>query len=140
MVAALHYMTGVSAGIVAKSTLNFEGTRSNMSREKYYALAEEGFLRAISLDERYVKPMYGLGVLYTFELGRPREAIPYLQRSLSISPDPDTMFVLARSYYMIEAYREAVEVYDRIIGFTKDPVKQNEAQINRQMVLDIIYG
>jgi tetratricopeptide (TPR) repeat protein len=138
--AALHYMAGVSAGIVAKSALNFEGSPGNMTREKYFDLAENGYLRAISLDERYVKPLYGLGLLYTFELGRPREAIPYLQRSLAISPDADTMFVLARSYYMIEAYREAVEVYERIIGFTKDPAKQNEAQINRQRVLDIIYG
>jgi tetratricopeptide (TPR) repeat protein len=138
--AALHYMAGISAGIVAKSALNFEGTRGNMGRDNYYTLAEEGYLRAISLDERYIKPMYGLGVLYTFELGRPQEAIPYLLRCLDISPDVDTMFVLARAYYMIEAYREAAEVYDRIIGFTKDPAKQNEAQINRQMVLDLIYG
>jgi tetratricopeptide (TPR) repeat protein len=133
-------MVGVSAGIVAKSALNFEGTRGNMGRDNYYTLAEEGYLRAIALDERYVRPMYGLGVLYTFELGRPQEAIPYLLRCLDISPDTDAMFVLARAYYMIEAYREAVEVYDRIIGFTKDPAKQNEAQINRQMVLDLIYG
>ncbi|GHV77256.1 hypothetical protein AGMMS49942_20770 [Spirochaetia bacterium] len=129
---ALHYMVGVSAGIMAKSALNF--------KDKYYTLAEEGYLRAISLDERYVRPLYGLGVLYTFELGRSREAIPYLSRSLAISPDVDTMFVLARSYYMIEAYQEAAEVYKQIIGFTKDPVKQNEAQANRQMVLDIIHG
>ncbi|MFP3043515.1 tetratricopeptide repeat protein [Treponema primitia] len=138
--AALHYMVGVSAGIVAKSSLNFEGSSGNLSRDNYYTLAENGYLRAISLDERYVKPMYGLGVLYTFELGRPREAIPYLIRSLAISPDADTMFVLARSYYMIESYREAVAVYERIIDFTKDTEKINEAQMNRQRVLDIIYG
>ncbi|GHV78475.1 hypothetical protein AGMMS49944_02660 [Spirochaetia bacterium] len=138
--AALHYMVGASAGIMAKSALNFGGTRTNMDRDKYFALAEEGYLRAISLDERYVRPMYGLGVLYTFELGRPREAIPYLLRCLDISPDTDTLFVLARSYYMIEAYREAVAVYDRIIKFTKDTAKQNEAQTNRQMVMDLIYG
>ncbi|GHV32915.1 hypothetical protein AGMMS4952_24190 [Spirochaetia bacterium] len=138
--ATLHYLVGVSAGFVAKSTLNFEGMPGNMNRAKYYALAEEGFLRAISLDERYVRPLYGLGVLYAFDLDRPREAIPYLQRSLDISPDVDTMFVLARSFYMIESYREAVAVYDRIIGFTKDPVKVEEAQRNRQVVMDRIYG
>jgi tetratricopeptide (TPR) repeat protein len=137
---ALHNMVGVSAGIMAKSALNFEGTRGNLGRDNYFTLAEEGYLRAISLDERYVRPMYGLAVLYTFELGRPQEAIPYLLRCLNISPDADTMFVLARSYYMIEAYQEAVAVYDRLIDFTKDPVKRNEAQINRQIVLDTIYG
>ncbi|WP_010259206.1 tetratricopeptide repeat protein [Treponema primitia] len=140
MDAALHYMVGVSAGVVAKSSLNFEGNPGNLTRDNYYTLAENGYLRAISLDERYVRPLYGLGVLYAFELDRPREAIPYLMRSLEISPDVDTMFVLARSYYMIEAYREAVAVYERIIDFTKDLEKVNEAQMNRQRILDIIYG
>jgi tetratricopeptide (TPR) repeat protein len=137
---ALHYMVGVSAGIVAKSSLNFEGSPGNLTRDNYFTLSENGYLRAISLDERYVKPLYGLGVLYTFELGRPREAIPYLLRGLEISPDVDTMFVLARSYYMIESYQEAVAVYERIVEFTKDPDKRNEAQSNRQRILDIIYG
>jgi tetratricopeptide (TPR) repeat protein len=138
--AALHYLTGISAGVMAKSSLNFRGSPENMTRENYYALAEDGYLRAISLDERYVSPLYGLGVLYAFELGRPREAIPYLQRSLEISPGVDAMFVLARAYYMIGSYQEAAGVYERIIDFTKDPEKQKEAQINRQLALDRLYG
>jgi tetratricopeptide (TPR) repeat protein len=136
----LHYMTGVSAGIMAKSALNFEGSATTMTKESYYALAEEGYLRAISLDERYVTALYGLGVLYAFELDRSREAIPYLLRSLEISPSADAMFVLARAYYTIGSYREAVEVYDRLIGFTKDPEKQEEARRNRQLALDRLYG
>jgi tetratricopeptide (TPR) repeat protein len=137
--AALHYMTGVSAAVAAKSSLNFEGSLGNLTRAQYFELAENGFLRAIALDERYVRPLYSLGVLYAFDLDRPGEAIPYLQRSLEISPDVDAMFVLARSFYMIQSYREAVAVYDRIISFTRDPVKQNEAQVNRQVVLDRLY-
>jgi tetratricopeptide (TPR) repeat protein len=50
------------------------------------------------------------------------------------------MFVLARAYYAIGSYQEAVEVYDRLIGFTKDPEKQKEAQSNRQLALDRLYG
>jgi tetratricopeptide (TPR) repeat protein len=136
---ALHYLTGVSAGAMAKSSLNFEGSAENMTRENYYALAENGYLRAISLDERYVAPLYGLGVLYAFELERPREAIPYLLRSLEISPEVDAMFVLARAYYMIGSYQEAVAMYERIIDFTGDPEKREEAQINRQLTLDRLY-
>jgi tetratricopeptide (TPR) repeat protein len=137
---ALHYLTGVSAGAMAKSALNFGGGPGNMTRERYYALAEEGYLRAISLDERYVSPLYGLGVLYVFELERPGEAIPYLRRSLDISPGVDAMFVLARACYMIGDYREAAAVYERILGFTRDEAKRKEAQINRQLALDRIYG
>jgi tetratricopeptide (TPR) repeat protein len=138
--ATLHYLTGISAGIVAKSSLNFEGSAGSMTRENDYALSEEGYLRAISLDGTYAPPLYGLGVLYVFELNRPREAVPYLLKRLEISSDVDTMFVLARAYYMLGSYREAVELYDRIIGLTRDPEKQNEAQINRQLALDRIYG
>jgi tetratricopeptide (TPR) repeat protein len=138
--AALHYLTGISAGVMAKSSLNFGGSPENMTRENYYALAEDAYLRAISLDERYVSPLYGLGVLYVFELERPREAIPYLQRSLEISPGVDAMFALARAYYMLGSYEEAVGLYERIIDFTKDPEKRNEAQLNRQLALDRIYG
>jgi tetratricopeptide (TPR) repeat protein len=138
--AALHYQTGISAGIVAKSSLNFDGAPVNMTRENYYALSEEGYLRAISLDGSYAPPLYGLGVLYVFELNRPREAVPYLLKRLEISSDVDTMFVLGRAYYMTGSYREAAELYERIIGLTRDPEKQNEARINRQLALDRIYG
>jgi tetratricopeptide (TPR) repeat protein len=138
--AALHYLTGVSAGVMAKSSLNFEGAPENTARENYYVLAEDAYLRAISLDSGYVLPLYGLGVLYAFELERPRDAIPYLLRRLEIGPDVDAMFVLARSYYMLGSYQDAVTVYERIIGFTQDAEKRNEAQINRQLALDRIYG
>jgi tetratricopeptide (TPR) repeat protein len=138
--ATLHYLTGVSAGVMAKSSLNFGGSPENMTRENYYALAESGYLRAISLDDRYALPLYGLGVLYAFELERPRDAIPYLLRRLEISPDVEAMFVLARSYYMIGSYRDAVTVYERIIDFTQDAEKRNEAQLNRQLAMDRIYG
>jgi hypothetical protein len=62
-----------------------------------------------------------------------------LLKSLGISPDADTMFVLARAYVMIESYTEAVKVYENIVSFTKDPDKRNEAQVNRQLVLDRLY-
>jgi tetratricopeptide (TPR) repeat protein len=137
---ALHYLAGVSAGVMAKSSLSFPGAAANQDRKRYYALAEEGYLRAISLDDRYVAPLYGLGVLYAFELERPGEAVPWLLRSLEISPGVDAMFVLARAYYMTGAYEEAVAVYDRIIGFTGDGEKRQEAQANRQLALDRLYG
>jgi tetratricopeptide (TPR) repeat protein len=138
---ALHYMVGISAGVVAKTFLNFSNTSGNSERDRYYTLAETGYLRAITLDDRYGRPRYGLGVLYVFELGRPREAIPHLIRYLEMDRgDVDAMFILARAYYMIEAYRDAVGVYDAIIALTKDGEKRLEAQNNRQLVMDRIYG
>ncbi|MDR1566974.1 MAG: tetratricopeptide repeat protein [Treponema sp.] len=137
---ALHYMTGVSAGFAAKNIHSFPGVDSS-ERDRYFALAEEGYLRAIEIDDRYLRPRYGIAVLYVFELDRPAEAIPHLLKCLELSGnDTDAMFVLGRAYYMTGAFKEAVEVYDRIIGTTKDGQKQTEARNNRQLVMERLYG
>jgi tetratricopeptide (TPR) repeat protein len=136
----LHYLTGLSAAVAAKSYHNFEG-RENTERDRLFALAEESYLHAAALDDRYLRPRYGIGVLYVFELDRPGEAIPYLERCLEISGnDVDTMFVLARAYYMTSAYTGAVDLYDRIISLTRDEQKRTEARNNRQVVMGRLYG
>jgi tetratricopeptide (TPR) repeat protein len=138
--ASIHYSIGVSAGTMAKSSHLFPG-RVNQEREEFFTLSEEAYLRAIELDSRYIRPRYGLAVLYVFELGRPEEAIPHLQRCLEISRnDVDTMFVLARAYFMLENFRAALDLYDRIITLMGDTQKGIDAQINRQTVMEKIYG
>ena len=137
---ALHNWTGISAGIMAKSLHVFPG-RENRERENYFALAEKAYLRAIELDSRFLRPRYGLAVLYVFELDRPAEAIPHLERYLEISRnDVDTMFVLARAHYMLKNFKAAVDLYDRIITLTRDEQKRIDAHNNRQLVLDQMHG
>ena len=138
--ASLHCYTGVCAGIMAKSIHAFPG-RESRDRENYYALAEKAYLRAIELDGRYLRALYGLGVLYVFELGRPEDAIPRLKRYLEISRnDVDVMFVLARAHYILRDFKAAVDLYDRIITITGDEQKRQDAQNNRQMVLGQMNG
>jgi tetratricopeptide (TPR) repeat protein len=137
---SVQYNTGLSAGIMAKASHAFPGM-ANTEKEEYYSLAEEAFLRAIELDSRYLSPRYGLGVLYVFELDRPEEAVPHLQRYLEISRnDVDTMFVLARAYYVLSDYRAAIDLYDRIITLTRDEQKRKDAQNNRQLVMEQMNG
>jgi len=137
---ALHYYTGASAGIVAKSIHLYPGEESG-ERQRYFDLAEDAYLTAIELDSSYTRPLYGLGVLYVFELNRPLDAIPYLERCLELSRNNvDTMFVLARAFFMLSRYPEAIDLYDRIINLTKDEQKRNEAQYNRQITMDRMYG
>ena len=137
---ALHCAAGISAGIIAKSVHAFPGSE-NIDRQRYYDLAEEAFLRAIELDGRYLRPRYSLAVLYVFDLDRPGEAVPHLERSLEISRnDVDTMFVLARAFYMTQNYQAAVELYDRIITLTRDEQKRIDAQNNRQLALGRMHG
>ena len=132
----LFYLTGVSAAVAAKSSLNFPGVKNGEdARNRYFALAESAHRRAIELDPGYSRPRYAIGVLYVFELDRPAEAVPHLQRYLELmSTDTDAMFVLARAWYMTGNTQNAVDMYDRIIHTTKDKGKKEEALRNREFV------
>ena len=135
----LYNLTGVSAGIVAKSIVGFSND-AEREKERYYKLSESAYLRAMELDEVYTKPMYGLGVLYTFELGRPAEAIPMLERYLKIqSSDISAMFILARAYYMTGGFSQAIELYDKIISRTKDQKVKSEALNNKDIIQGMFY-
>ncbi len=139
--ATLHYLTGVSAGVLAKSSLDFSGTGSSRERDRLYALAESGYKRAIELDPTYARPLYGLGVLYVFELSRPTEAIPYLERFLALrTKDTDAMFVLARAYYVGARAEDSLALYDRILKSSVDAGKKAEAESNKKIVLEELYG
>ena len=136
----LFHLTGEYASVVAAATVGFS-TNAGTEREHFVRLAENSYLRAIQLDSGYARPLLGLGILYTFDQGRPFEAIPHLERYLQLSStDIRGMFVLARAYYMTEDYERALELYDRIIARTKDQRVRAEAQNNIEIIRNIIYG
>jgi len=138
--ASLHHHTGISAAIMAKSFHLFPG-RDITDRVQHFALAEDAFLRAIELDDRFLRPRYSLGVLYVFDLERPEEAIPHLQRVLEVSRnDIDTMFVLARAFYMTGNFRSSVDLFDRIILITGDEQTRINARNNRETVMRRMHG
>jgi tetratricopeptide (TPR) repeat protein len=136
----LYYLTGVSAARVAKSIVGFS-TGADKEREHFYTLAENSYKRALDLDPTYTRPMYGLGILYTFELEkRAADAITYMERYMSIQQsDISAMFVLARAYYMNDNFTSAIEQYDRIIARTKDAKVKEEAAFNRDIIQGAIY-
>jgi tetratricopeptide (TPR) repeat protein len=136
---AIYYLTGVSAASVAKSMVGFS-SGAEREKDRLYKLAENSFLRAMELDVTYTKPMYGIGVLYVFELDRPQDAVKYLERYLQIAAsDISAMFVLARAYYSMENYTEAVELYDRIASRTKDKKIKEEALNNKDIIQGMLY-
>jgi len=135
----LFYLTGVSAAKVAKSKIGFTAN-AEIEKDHYYRLSENSYLRALELDITYTKAMYGLAVLYAFELDRPEDAIVQLERYLQIQKsDINAMFILARSYYMMRNYSSAIQVYERIVSSTKDQKIKQEAYTNIDIIQDIIY-
>lgn len=137
----LFYYVGVCAGYMAKATLDFGGGDYNAEKERYLALAESGYKRALEIQPDYSRAMYGLGVLYTFEMNQPENAVPLLENFLSMqTKDVNGMFVLARAYYMTGLYDEAVTLYDKIIATTKVEEQKKDATANKELILSSLYG
>jgi len=135
----LFFLVGESASVVSASVLGFQ-MNSAEEKERFANLAETAYLRALQLDPSYQKPRFALGLLYTFDLGRPADAVPLLERFLQISPGSiEAMFVLARAYFMTGNYNSSMEVYDRIINRTKDQSVKNEAQNNKEIIRNLMY-
>ena len=136
----LYYYVGVCAGYMSHAALDYNASGTNEVKYNYLKLAEEAYLRAIAIEDRYVRALYGLGVLYVFELDEPEKAIPYLEKAISIdTKNLDTMFVLARAYYSSYEFDKAVEIYDKIIETTKSEDTKKTAEENKSIVLDASY-
>lgn len=137
----LYYYVGVCAGYMSHAALDFGGSGSSEVKYNYLKLAEEAYLRAVAIEDRYVRALYGLGVLYVFELDEPEKAIPYLEKLLVIdTKNVDAMFVLARAYYSNYEFDKSAAMYDKIIETTKSPESKASAEENKKLVLDAAYG
>ena len=137
----LYYYVGLCAGYMAKGALDYTATENTAERYRYLKLSESAYLRAIELEPRYARALYGIGVLYVFELDDCEKAIPHLEKLLTIeTKNVDAMFVLARAYYVTYQFDKAVSLYDRIIATTKSEQKKADAEANKKTVLDASYG
>jgi tetratricopeptide (TPR) repeat protein len=137
----LYYYVGVCAGYMAKSALDYEGTGKHIDRDSYYALAESAYLRAIEIQPDFGRPLYGLSVLYVFELNKPDKAVPLLEKLLTVEKrNLDAMFILARAYYSTGNSDGAIEMYDQILAQTKSDAHKTDAQANKDRILKEGYG
>lgn len=137
----LYYYVGVCAGYLAESALDYDANGEIPERERYLELAESAYLRAIEIEGRYVRALYGLSVLYVFEMNRAKDAIPYLETVLSIeTKHTEAMFVLARAYYVTEQYQKAADLYDKILVTTTDTKLKEDAERNKKVVLNALYS
>ena len=107
----------------------------------YLTLAEDFYLRALTLDPNYNEALYGLSVLYIFELNRPLDAEPLLERLVARSGrNYDAMFLLARVKILSGDVEAAVELYSNIEENAKDDEVRKKAADNRRRLLGGLTG
>ncbi len=131
----LYYYVGLCSGYMYHKEK--DGTGNMEQANKYLTLAENGYLRAIQLDDRYVKAMYGISIIYVYEMVEPEKAIPYLEKLLTIdTKNMDALSVLATAYYLNEEFDKTLEILDKIIETTKSAETRSIAEEKKKAVLE----
>ena len=137
---SLYYHAGLCAGFVAKSK-EARGADGLADKQKWLETAESSYKRAIELSPSYPSALYGLAVLYEFEMNRPADALPLAQKVLETeTQNVDAMLLLGRIYYSLGRYQEAVDTYGKAIDTTKVKAKKEAAENNRQRIMDEMNG
>ena len=127
----LFYQAGLAASLTAKNSLDFELTGTDIEKKRYFALAVSAYTRALEIDPKHAKAVYALSVLYIFELNRPAEAIPILEKITEWEKKPiDHLFLLGAAYYMTGENEKAIAVYERIIEISSSAEKKAKAESN----------
>ena len=137
----LYYYVAVCAGYMANQSLDYSATGSTAQKFNYLKLAESAYLEALKIDSKYARALYGIGVLYSFELDEPGKAIPYLETLAEVEKrNVDGMFLLANAYYQTFEFEKAMAVYDKIISTTTSDEKKAQAEANKRQVLEAAYA
>jgi tetratricopeptide (TPR) repeat protein len=115
----LYSQAAQAAGYVAKSKEAL-GPDGAAERLRWLAIAESNYRRVISADPGNATALYGLAVLYEFELGRSRDAEALLRRFLAIrTGDVDGWMLLGRSLYGQGRLEEALSAYEEAVASSR---------------------
>ncbi len=110
-------------------------------RAEWLTRSERLYRRAITLDPDYPSGLYGLAVLYVFELDRPQEAVGPLEHLLEKQKnDTDALFLLGNVYYRVGQAEKALEIYNRLVRMDLPPDKRKEAEANKRRIEEELHG
>ena len=127
----LFYLAGLCSGQMAKAHPAEEEERQQLLRD-----AEQYYQRSLDLDGDKVSALYGLAVLYVFELDQPSKAVPLLEDVNRIEPkNARALMVLGRAHAALGNTSEAAEAYAGAAEVTNDEELRRRAQENRNTLL-----
>jgi tetratricopeptide (TPR) repeat protein len=129
------YFAGAAAGHMAKAA----GTEEEALAA--YEKAERYYRRAVELDPDYYDALYGLAVLYAFELDRPEEALSLLERANEAKPARARAYML-KGRVLLELGRpeEAAAAYGIAAERAASKELRDAAIENRRRVLGETEG
>jgi len=108
-----------------------------IERDQMLETSEAYYLMALERNRQYGEALYGLSVLYIFEMNRPLEAIPYVDELIMLEKNNmEALFLRARLYVLTGEVDKAIQVYSVIMEESKNQEKQDQARINRQVLLE----
>ncbi len=132
----LHYYSGLCSAKMGKAMIGDADRRGS-----WLKLAEQYYRRAIELYPGYSQALYGLAILFVYELSRPSEAEPLLVKLTTIeSQNIDALFLLANVYYQLGRYDEAIQQYETIERVSKISERVEKAGENKKRIMDERYG
>lgn len=131
----LAYYAGLCAASLSQAEV--EAARRTLWLER----AEGYYGRALELDPGYVKALYGLSILYVFELERAQQAVPLLERLLQReSRNTDARLLLGNAYYRSGRLEDALSAFRDVAEHTDLAAQRQEAQANARRIEEELHG
>ncbi|MBI9097008.1 MAG: hypothetical protein JEY91_00955 [Spirochaetaceae bacterium] len=124
------YNAGLASARLSKTEVSEGRSRELLIQaERYYKAS-------LSVNDRFSSPMYGLAILYVYELDQPELAIPLMEVYNTIQKSSmNGRFLLAAAYYASGNEGEAVDIYDEIINTSESDTEIESARANRNAIL-----
>lgn len=120
----------------AAAAQSAKGSYDSAERSRLFRVAEQAYERALELDPNMRQALYGLAVLLVFELERPADALPHLDRLLEGQRQHiDGRFLRAYAHVALGNQQEAVADYDAIIDLTRNAEVRRQANRLRSQLL-----
>lgn len=133
--AVLYYYSAICAARLGQA--QSEAAR----RAEWLQRSERLYRRAIALDPDYPSALYGLAVLYVFELDRTQEATGLLEHLLEKQKNnTDALFLLGNVYYRQGRPEKALELYNQLLHLELPADKRQEAQANKRRIEEELHG